>query len=58
MNENNATEETLKAIHAEQQKQTKLIKNIYHFQALLFALAFIALVVGLALSTGKIKIDF
>ena len=58
MNESNATEETLKAIHAEQKKHTKLLKNIYHFQVLLFTLAFIAFVVALALNAGVIKIEF
>jgi hypothetical protein len=48
--------DTLKAIHAEQQKQSKYLQNIYQIQVILFTLGLIAFVVGFLIGTGAIRI--
>jgi hypothetical protein len=53
MNENNELQEpdslsTLKAIHTEQQKQSKFLKNIYQIQVILFTIGVIVFVIGFA----------
>jgi len=50
--------QTLKAMHGEQQKQSKYLQNIYQIQVILFALGLIAFVVGFCIGTGAIPIRF
>ncbi len=48
-----ATLQVLKAIHAEQQKQGKHLRNIYQIQLIMFAAILIGFTVGLIAGLGR-----
>jgi hypothetical protein len=53
LNYSNETLQVLKAIHAEQQKQGKHLRNIYQIQLIIFAAVLIAFTVALILGLAR-----